>query len=177
MTREIQLLIGRVQRDEQIEHLVENFVRIGVVAIDLVDDDDRLGAGFQRFAQHEARLGLGTVGGIDHQQHAVDHVHDPLDFAAEIGVAGGVDDVDVVILVFESGVLGADGDALFPLQIHGIHDALFGRDGLVGAEGAGLLQQAIDQRRFAMIDVSDNGDIANMLHKIVLKPKPGWLDC
>ena len=102
--------------------------------------------------------------GIHHEQHAVDHVHDALHFAAEIGVAGSVDDVDVVILVFESGVLGADGDALFPLEIHRVHDALLGGFGLVGAEGAGLLEQPIDERGLAMIDVRDDGDIADVFH-------------
>jgi hypothetical protein len=77
-----------VQRDEQIKHLVQHLVRIGVVAVNFVDDHDRFGAGFQRLAQDEAGLGLRAVGGIDHQQHAVDHVHDALDFAAEVGVAG-----------------------------------------------------------------------------------------
>ena len=36
---------------------------------------------------------------------------------------------------------------------------------LVGAEGAGLLEQTIHQRRLAVINVGDNGDISNMLHK------------
>ena len=116
-----------MQRHEQVEHLVQHLVRGGVVAVNLVDDHDRLGAGFERLAQHETRLRLRAVRGIHHQQHAVDHVHDALDFAAEIRVAGSVHDVDVVILVFERGVLGANGDALFALEIHRIHDALFVR--------------------------------------------------
>ena len=53
---------------------------------------------------------------VHDEQHAVDHLHDALDFAAEIRVAGRVHDVDVVILPLERGVLGADGDALLTLQ-------------------------------------------------------------
>ena len=79
-------------------------------------------------------------------------------------MAGGVDDVDVVILVFEGGVLGADGDALFAFEVHGVHDALFAGDGLVGAKSAGLFQQTIDQSGLAMINVCDDGDIANVFH-------------
>ena len=129
---EIELFVGGVQGHEQFEDLVENLVRIGVVAIDLVDDDDWLGAGFKRFSEHETGLRLGTFGSIDHEQHAIDHVHDTFDFAAEVGVAGSVDDVDVVILVLESGVLGLDGDPLFPFEIHRVHHPLFRR--LVGAK-------------------------------------------
>ncbi len=102
---------------------------------------------------------------IDDEQHAVDHVHDALDFAAEIGVAGSVDDVDVIIVVFEGGVLGANGDAFFAFEIHRVHDAFLHL--LVGAEGAGLMQQTIDERRLAVIDVGDDGDVANFFHDVI----------
>ena len=35
---------------------------------------------------------------------------------------------------------------------------------LVGAEGAGLLQQAIHERGLAMVNVRDDGDVSNVLH-------------
>jgi hypothetical protein len=129
---EIELLVGGVKFEEKLEDHVEHLVRAGVFAVDLVDDDDGLGADFERLAQHELGLGLRAVEGVDDEQHAVDHLQDALHFAAEIGVAGGVDDVDVVILVLERGVLGLDRDALFALEVHRVHDAL--DDGLVGAE-------------------------------------------
>jgi len=109
-------------------------------------------------------LRLRTVSGVNDEQHAVDHVHDTFDFTAEVGVSGSVDDVDVEIFVFERGVLGADGDALFTLQVHRVHDAFFGRDGLIGAKSPGLLEQAVDQRGLAMVDVRDNCDVTNMFH-------------
>ena len=117
---------------------------------------------FERLAQNKTRLRLRAVVRVDHQQDAVDHFHDALDFAAEIGVAGRVDDVDAVTVPFERGVLGADGDAFFALEIHRVHHALL--DLLVGAKGAGLPQQLIDQRRLAVIDVRDNGDVTNLIH-------------
>jgi hypothetical protein len=127
-----------------------------------------LAPGFERLAQHEARLGLRAVGGIHDEQHAVDHVHDTLDLAAEIRVAGGVHDVDVVILVFEGGVLRANRDALFALEIHRVHEALDLGLGLVGAEGAGLFEEAVDERGLAVVDVRDDRDVSDMLHKIYL---------
>ena len=163
--RKIQLLVRRVERHEQFKNLVENFFRIRILAVNLVDDHDRLRAGFQSFAQNKARLRLRAFGGIHHEQHAVNHVHDALDLAAEIRVSGRVHDVDVKILVFERGVFGADGDALFLFQIHRIHQALLLRLMLVGAERAGLFEQAIHERRFAVVNVRDNGDVSNVLHK------------
>jgi hypothetical protein len=38
------------------------------------------------------------------------------------------------------------------------------RDGLISAEGAGLFEQAIHERRLAVIDVRDDCDVPNMLH-------------
>ena len=157
---EIELLVGGVEFEEKLEDHVEDLVRAGVVAVDLVDDHDGLGADFERLAQDEFRLGLRAVEGVDDEQHAVDHLEDALHFAAEIGVAGGVDDVDVVILVLERGVLGLDRDALFALEIHRVHHPL--DHGLVGAEGARLTEKLVHQRGLAVVDVGDNGDVANL---------------
>ena len=153
-----------MERHEEVKDLVEDFLRVGVLAVDLVDDDDGFGAGFEGLAQHEARLRLRAVGGIDHEQHAVDHAHGALDFAAEVRVAGRIDDVDVVVLVLEGGVLGADGDAFLALQVHRVHQALLLRLVLVRPEGAGLLQEAIHERGLAVIDVRDDRDVSNVLH-------------
>ena len=67
---------------------------------------------------------LRALGGIDDQQHAIDHLHDALDLAAEVGVAGGIDDVDGVAAPVDRGVLGLDGDALFAFEVHRVHGAL-----------------------------------------------------
>ena len=76
---------------------------------------------------------------------------------------GRVDDVDAVAVPFEGGVLGPNGDSLFALEIHRIHDAFL--DLLIGAEGAGLPQQLIDQRGLAVIDVRNDGDVADLVHE------------
>ena len=91
-------------------------------------------AGLERLAQHEAGLGERALGGVDQEEDAVDHGQAPLDLAAEVGVAGGVDDVDLHAAVEHGGVLGQDGDALLPLEVAGVHDPL--GDLLVVPEGA-----------------------------------------
>ena len=37
-------------------------------------------------------------------------------------------------------------------------------DALVFAEGAGLLQEPVDEGRLAVVDVSDDGDVAKLQH-------------
>ncbi len=97
--REIELLVIGLERQEQFETFVEHFGGAGVGAVDLVDDDDRLEAQRERLAGDELGLRHRPFGGVDEQDHAVDHGEDALDLGAEIGVAGRVDDVDVVIAV------------------------------------------------------------------------------
>jgi hypothetical protein len=75
-------------------------------------------------------------------------------------VARGVDDVDVVVAVHDGGVLRQDGDPAFLFQVVGVHYALVNR--LVVAEGAGLFEELVDQRGFAMVDVRDDGDVAEL---------------
>src|SRR2546429_8974383 len=82
----------------------------------------------------------------------------PLVFPAEVGVAGGIDDVDARAAILDGAVLGEDGDAALALDVVGIHDAL--AELLVGGKGARLLQQAVDQRGLAVVDVRDDGDVA-----------------
>ena len=112
-------------------------------------------------AQDEAGLGLGAVVGVDDQEDAVDHAQGALDLAAEIGVAGGVDDVDRLVVPVDGGVLGLDRDALLPLEVHGVHGALL--DLLVGAEDPALLEQLVDQGGLPVVDVGDDGDVADVL--------------
>ena len=160
--REIQLLVGCLQFDEEIENLVQDFVRARVFSVDLVDDNDRLQFVLHRLAQDETGLRLRSVVGIDHQKHAVHHLHDALDFAPEIRVARRVDDVDPITVPMKSRVLRANGDSLLALEIHRIHHALL--DLLIGAKRPRLPQQLIDQRRLAVIDVRNDSDITDFIH-------------
>ena len=59
----------------------------------------------QGLAGHEAGLGHRAFDRVDQQQHAVDHRQHALDLAAEVGVARGVDDVDVGVAVLDGAVL------------------------------------------------------------------------
>src|SRR5260221_2104160 len=73
-------------------------------------------------------------------------------------MAGRIDDVDADIFPDHRRRLGEDGDAALAFEVVRIHDAL--GDALVLAEGAGLLQQAVDQCGLAVVDVVDDGNVA-----------------
>jgi hypothetical protein len=75
-------------------------------------------------------------------------------------VPRGVDDIDLHALPLDRDVLGEDGDAALPLEVVGVEDPLAGE--LARAELAALPQQAVDERRLAVVDVGDDGDVADV---------------
>src|SRR5690606_15348250 len=83
-----------------------------------------------------------------------------LHLATEVGVAGGVEDVDAVAAPGDGGVLGQDGDAALLFLVVAVHDPL-GQHGAFG-KGAGLLQELVDKGGLAIVDVGDDGDIAQV---------------
>ena len=114
----------------------------------------------QRLAGDEAGLRHRPFEGVDQQQHRVDHLEHALDLAAEVGVAGRVHDVDADPFPGDGGELGQDGDAALALEVVRVHGAV--GDDLAGPEGAGLAQEPVDQRGLAVVDVRDDGDVADL---------------
>src|ERR1051326_4983586 len=68
----IELLVGCLQVNKEIENPVEDLMRLCVFPVDLVNHNDRLESVFKRLAQDKACLRLRSVVGVDDQQHAVD---------------------------------------------------------------------------------------------------------
>ena len=112
------------QVEEQVLDGANRLLNPGLSTIDLVHDDHRPQPLRQGRLQHVAGLGHRAVHGVHHQQTAVRHVDHPLHLAAEVHVAGGVDDVDLDPFVSDGRVLREDGDAPFPLLGVGVHDQL-----------------------------------------------------
>jgi hypothetical protein len=159
--RELDLLCGRVEIEEELVDLVHDLFDACVGAVDLVHDEDDRQARFECLAQDEARLRQRSLGGVDEQQHAVDHRQPAFDLAAEVGVARGVDDVDLDVVALNRGVLREDRDALLALEVARVHDAL--GDLLVGPERAGLPEHGVDERRLSVVDVGDDCDVAQVI--------------
>ena len=157
--RKVELFLGCPELVEQIEGVSDHPVRTAAGTVDLVDHDDGLEAKSKGLARDETRLGHRALDRIHQQEDAVDHRQHALDLTPEIGVSRRVHDVDVRVAILDRTVLGQNRDAPFLLQIVAVHDAF--RNRLVGREGPGLAQQLIDERGLAVVDVGDNGDVAN----------------
>ena len=169
--REVDLLLGGVEVEEELIGLVDHLADARVRSIDLVDDEHDGKVLLQRLAQYEARLRERALGCVDEQDDTVDHLKPALDLAAEVSVTGGVDDVEGQATlgsrsthVADRGVLREDRDALLTLEVHGVHDTVI--DVLVLTEGTRLPEHGVDQRGLAMVDVGDDGDVAEIFAAI-----------
>ena len=65
--REVELLVGRLERGEKVEHRLLRFFRLGIGAVDLVDHHNRLQAQRQRLGGDELGLRHRAFGGVDQQ--------------------------------------------------------------------------------------------------------------
>ena len=113
---------------------------------------------FEREVAVGQRLGLDPLRGVDDQHHAFAGGQAPAHLVPEVHVTGRVDQVDDVVLPVDPHVLGLDGDAPLPLDVHRVE--VLGPH-LPGVDGAAVLQDAVGQSRLAMIDVGDHADVAD----------------
>src|SRR5690606_16725998 len=134
--RELELLFRRTQLVEQFESSIDRPIRTRTRTINLVQHHNRFQSQAKRLAGNETCLRHRTFLCINQQQHAVNHRQYTLDFAAKVGVARCINDVDVGAVVLNCTVLGKNGDATFFFDITGIHDTRI--DLLVITEGTGL---------------------------------------
>ena len=154
--REVEQLDRRMQVEEQLLDLGEHLVGPGVVAVDLVEHEHRRQMGGDRLRQDVARLRQRSLGGVDEQQHAVDHGEGALDLAAEVGVPGRVDEVEAHAVPPDRRRLGEDRDAPLALLVVRVEHPV--DEVLVGPEDAGGAQHGVDQGGLAVVDVRDERD-------------------
>ena len=166
-------VVGHVagETEQQILALGDDLVDPGIRPVGLVDQQDHGQLGFERFTQHEPGLRQRALARVDEQNNTVDHAESALDLTAEVGVAGGVDDIDrdgstIAVLgrmnafVRHRRVLGENGDAFFALEVVRVHGALFEMSVL--RKGVRLAEHGIDQGGLAVVDVGDDCDVAQV---------------
>ncbi len=150
---EVDVVVLGVEVEEQLIRLVDHLVEPGIGPVDLVDHDHRRQVAGERLGQDVPGLRHRPLGGVDQQQHPVDHGQRPLHLAPEVGVPRGVHQVDPRALPDDRRRLGEDGDAPLPLLVARVHDPL--HLGLVVGEHRGRPEHGVDQRRLPVVDVGD----------------------
>ena len=104
-------------------------------------------------------MGERAFAGVDEQHDAVDDFQGAFDFAAEVAMAGGVDDVDFDVVIVDAGGFGEDGDAAFAFEVVRIHDA-FGYF-FVFSKNAALTEHGVDQGGLSVVYVRNYCDVTD----------------
>ena len=109
------------------------------------------------------RLGLDTLRGVDDEDRALARLEAAAHLVAEVDMARRVDEVEPVdetvmgARVLEPHRAGLDRDALLALEVHRVEDLAHH---LTALDRVRQLEQPIGERRFAVIDVRDDREVA-----------------
>jgi hypothetical protein len=122
-------------------------------------------AGIECVVDIGERLRLDPLRGVDHQQRALAGGERAVDLIGEVDMAGGVDQVEDVVLAILGAILQThglrlDGDAALALDVHGIEHLLLH---LAHFEPAGELDQPVGERRLSVIDMRDDGEVTDII--------------
>ncbi len=126
--------------------------------VDLVEGGNDLEVVLEGLITGGECLSLNALGGVDEQDRPLAGRQRPTHLVAEVDVTRGVDEVQDVVLEPDPHVLGLDGDATLTLEIHGV-EILLAHEARV--DGMGQLENPVGQGRLAVVDVADNGEIAD----------------
>ena len=154
--------LGRLA--DQLRELGRRRVGIRLREVDLVRDRDDLEVVVEREVGVGQRLRLDALRRVDEEQRPLAGLERARDLVAEVDVAGSVDQVQEVVAPAHSHGLGLDRDPALALEVHGVEKLLAH---LALGDCAGQLEDAIGERRLAVVDVRDDREVADpiQLHR------------
>ena len=159
--RELDLVLVGAEVHEQLVDLVDDLGRAGVAPVDLVDRDDDRQPARHRLLEHVAGLRQRALRGVDEEQHRVDHQQAALHLAAEVGVAGRVHDVQAHAAVLMPVCLAM---IVMPFsRSRSIESITRSATTWLTRNDARLAQHRVDERRLAVVDVGDDGEVAQVV--------------
>ena len=158
---------GRIQtgQADHILHFLRHLVRVGTGQVDLVQDGHQLEVVLEGHIGVGEGLCLDALRGIDHKDRTLAGCQTAGDLVGKVHMTRGIDEVELVGLAVLGGVIhghgaGFDGDAALPLDVHIVEDLIL-HDPLIDA--LGQLEDAVRQGGFAVVDVGDDTEIADVV--------------
>ena len=154
--------------------VVEHGAEVGAGLVLLVDEDQPRDAAFGALAPGQLGADLHAVDRADHQHGQVGDRQRGVDVAGEVGVARGVDEVDLVGLAvrrlpLERGQREREGHRTFGLFGLGVTHRRPVLDPSRPGEHPGPEEQRLGQRRLATPAVADDGDVADLVGRRVVQ--------
>ena len=159
---------GGVDADHILDLLL-HAVRLGRGQVDLVEHRHDFEAAIDRQIDIGERLRFHALAGVHHQQRAFAGGEAARHLIAEVDMARRVHEIQrvglaVLGLVFEAHGLRLDGDAALALDVHRVQHLLLAGH-LARVERAGELDEPVGERRLAMVDMGDDGKVADVLQR------------
>ena len=143
---------------EQLGELYRNAVRVGLREVDLVDDGDDLEVVLDREVRVRQRLRLDALRGVDDEQRSLARLERARDLVGEVHVPGCVDEVELVALPAHANGLRLDRDSALALEVHRVEHL---RAHVATRHGVRELEDAVRERRLAVVDVRDDREVAD----------------
>ena len=147
-------------------------VGIGLRKVDLVRGGDDLEPAVDREVRVRERLRLDALRRVDDEQRALARLQRARHLVREIDVAGRVDEIELVPAPGHAHRLRLDRDPALSLELHRVEELLAH---VALRDGPGQLEDAIRERRLAVVDVRDDREIANavLLHRTLSADRRG----
>ena len=140
-------------------HRRDDPLRVGPGPVDLVDEEQRRDVEPLEGPEEERRLGLDTLDRRDDEDGAVEDAEDAFDLGDEVGVAGGVDEVDREIAHEERGDRGSDRDAALALELERVGLGGAGVDAAEVVDRAGDEEESLAEGGLTGVDVGEDSEI------------------
>ncbi|OQC56199.1 MAG: hypothetical protein BWX54_01518 [Verrucomicrobia bacterium ADurb.Bin018] len=163
---------------EHIFNLPRNHLRFGRRHVGFVQHWDNLDVRRRRKEGVRHRLRLHPLRGVHHQERPFTRRQTATDFIRKIHVPRGINEIELIHPtvardVFHGHRMRLDGDATLAFQVHVVQQLVAL---LALGHRAGQFQQPVGERRFAVVNVRNDAEIADQ-RQIVRRPRRGcrWL--
>ncbi len=143
---------------DELGQLAGDAVRIGLRQVDLVDDRKQLEVVLDREVGVRDGLRLDSLRGVDDEHGALARLERARDFVREVDVPGRVDEVQLMALPLHADRLGLDRDPPLALEVHRVEHL---RAHVASGHGVRQLENAVGERRLAVVDVRDDREVAD----------------
>src|SRR5918994_4154009 len=160
-----QLEANRLAGDS-VDDIRDALEEVGAGLVHLVDEHDTRNVVLVGLTPHGLGLGLDALVAVENADGAVQHAQGTLHLNGEVHVAGGVDDIQALVVPETGGGSGRDRDATLLLLLHPVHGrgAVVHFTDLVGLTG--VVQDALCGRGLAGIDVGHDAEVAVVLNRV-----------
>ena len=147
---------------EPVAHHLDAAEEVGAGAVELVDEAHARDVVLVGLAPDGLGLRLDAGDPVVDGDGAVEDAQRALDLDGEVDVAGGVDDVDRVVLPGALGRGGRDRDAALLLLLHPVHRGGAVVDFTDLVVDAGVEEDALGRGGFARVDMRHDPDVAGL---------------